>query len=109
MTENEQNDNEIENTTGDEPEGKGRSGKGGSSGSASGAVGAVAGAARFSINPQQLKEIWAQWKQLNVGETVAAVAEFFSELPARASANLHVDWTKAANLKNQGYALVNEV
>lgn len=87
----------------DEDEGKGGKGRVGGSGSASGAAG-VGSTARF-VNPQQVKQIWSEWKHMNVSEAVSAVAEFFSEFPARAAANLQVNF---ASVQKQGFAVVSQ-
>ena len=54
---------------------------------------------RLSVEKQ--KKVWADFRHLDLNEVVAAVAEFFSEFPARASANLTVAWNKG------GYAIIN--
>lgn len=82
------------NETGDGGNKK-RSGKG-SSGSGGG----------IRLPPNKLKEIMANWEQLDLAKTVARVAEFFSELPARASANMRVDW---ASMSRHGFAVVNHL
>jgi hypothetical protein len=48
------------------------------------------GIARLST--AKTKEVWAAFRALDLNEVVAAVAEFFSEFPTRASANLSVAW-----------------
>jgi hypothetical protein len=56
------------------------------------------GIAKLSVD--KTKKVWADFRHLDLSEVVSAVAEFFSEFPARASANLTVKW-------NGSYALVN--
>jgi len=69
-----------------------------------GKAGAASGVAK--ISPQKLKEVMADWRHLDVTAVVEAVAEFFSELPMRASANLSVTWEKTkSNVKS--FAIVN--
>ncbi len=79
---------------GDKEEGEGRSGRGGRSG---GGVG-------IKLPPNKLKDVVSVWQHLDLADAVARVAEFFSELPARASANLSVNWS---SVKRHGYALVS--
>ncbi len=78
-------------------------GKKGSGGKASGGAGAAGG---IRLPPNKLKEIMQNWEHLDATKVVARLAEFFSELPARASANVEVKWT---NLKNHGYAIVTNL
>ena len=60
------------------------------------------------IPPQKLKEVMVDWRHLDVTAIVEAVAEFFSEMPMRASANLSVAWEKTkTNVKS--FAIVNWV
>jgi hypothetical protein len=73
--------------------GKGKSGKGGSGGG-------------IRLPPNKIKEVHSDWEFLDATKVVARLAEFFSELPARASANLEVSW---ANIKNQGHAIVTHL
>lgn len=58
------------------------------------------GIAKLSV--EKTKAVWADFRHLDLNEVVAAVAEFFSEFPARASANLSVAWNSVG-----GYAIVN--
>jgi hypothetical protein len=51
----------------------------------------------------KFQEVTKSWEYLDAAKTVSHLSEFFSELPARASANVEVSW---ANLKNHGYAVV---
>ena len=57
------------------------------------------GIAKLSVEKQ--KQVWADFRHLDLNEVVIAVAEFFSEFPARASANISVAWN------TKGYAIVN--
>lgn len=57
------------------------------------------GIAKLSVEKQ--KQVWTDFRKLDLGEAVAAIAEFFSEFPARASANISVAWNKG------GFAIVN--
>jgi hypothetical protein len=75
----------------DEKEGKGGKGRAGGGGG-------------IKLPPNKLKDVVSVWKHLDLAEAVARVAEFFSEVPARASANLSVTWSTA---KRHGFALVN--
>ncbi len=69
---------------------------------------AGAGAGAIRLPPQKLKEVMADWRHLDVSAVVEAVAEFFSDWPMRAAANLSVAWTKTrANPKS--FAIVNWV
>ena len=77
----------------------GRDGKGrGSSGGGGG------GPPKLSID--QLKDVTAAWKKLELPDAVARIAEFFNEQPARASSNVFVDW---ASPNRNGYAVVNHL
>jgi hypothetical protein len=71
--------------------------------SGSGSVGESGG---IRLPPNKLKEVMANWETLDAAKVVARLAEFFSELPARASAHLEVSW---ANLTNQGFAIVTDL
>jgi hypothetical protein len=95
---------ELEQRKKKETEGKGRAG-----GSGSGAIGTDVRGIAFAVDAAQKKEIWANWRQMDLGETVTALLEFVSEGVMRASANLSVDWAKAANLKDAGYAVNNKL
>jgi hypothetical protein len=53
------------------------------------------------LTVEQTKKVWADFRHLDLNEVVAAVAEFFSEFPARASANLSVVWGKGS------FAIIN--
>jgi len=64
------------------------------------------GSGGVSLPPKKLKEVTTEWEFLDATKVVARLAEFFSELPARASANIEVSW---ANLKNQGHAIVTHL
>lgn len=55
------------------------------------------------LSSEKTKAVWADFRHLDLNEVVAAVAEFFSEFPARASANLSVAWGNAKG----GYAIIN--
>lgn len=65
-----------------------------------GKAGAVSGVRH--LPPQKLKEVMADWRHLDIATVLQAVADFFSELPMRASANLSVLFDKS-----KGFALVN--
>jgi hypothetical protein len=73
-------------------EGKKRSGKG------SGEAGGI------RLPPNKLQEVMRNWEHLDSGKIIAHMTDFFSEWPARASANAEVSWPKA-NLKNRGFAI----
>ena len=100
-------DNEIKKRKDGETEGKGSAGKGrvGGTGTAGGAGAEGSGGIRFSIDATTSKQIWAEWKHLNMAEAIMAVAEFFSELPARASANMVVVFDGATKA---GFAIVSQ-
>ena len=67
---------------------------------------AGAGAGFAKLPPQKLKEVMADWRHLDVTAVMEAVAEFFSDLPMRASANLSVQWERTrSNAKS--FAIVN--
>jgi hypothetical protein len=78
----------------------GKTGKSGETGRAGGSGGGM------RLPPGQLKEVMANWKYLDANEIAARVSEFFSELPARASAHVQVSW---ANIQNQGHAIITQV
>jgi hypothetical protein len=59
-----------------------------------GKAGAGSMMGKVRLPPQKLKEVMADWRHLDVTAIIQAVAEFFSELPMRASANLSVVWDK---------------
>lgn len=90
---------QISGTSLEETEVSGQSGKGksGKSGTAGGGV---------RLPPNQLKEVTSNWEYLDATKVAARLAEFFSELPARASAHVQVSW---ANLQNQGFAIITQV
>jgi hypothetical protein len=56
------------------------------------------------LPPLKLKAVMADWRHLDVNAVAQAVAEFFAELPMRASANLSVFWEKTKR-----FALVNDM
>ena len=88
---------DVNNDTVIEKDGEeGRSGKG-KSGSSGGGI---------RQPPNKLKDIMSNWDHLDVAKVVARVAEFFSELPARASANAVVNW---AGVNKHGFAVVNHL
>jgi len=69
-----------------------------------GKAGAASGIAR--LPPQKLKEVMADWRHLDMNALMEAIAEFFSDLPMRASANLSVAWERTkTNVKS--FAVVN--
>ncbi len=88
----------VEETTAIDKSGEGKSGKSGKSG------GTAGGGIR--LPPNKLKEVMGSWQHFDANEVMAQVAEFFSELPARASAHVQVSW---ANLQNQGFAIVTQI
>jgi len=88
-------------TEAEETSSAGESGKGKSS--KSGGVGSTGG---IRLPPNQLKEVTANWEYLDATKVAARLADFFSELPARASAQVQVSW---ANLQNQGFAIITQV
>ncbi|MFA4994025.1 MAG: hypothetical protein WC521_01825 [Bdellovibrionales bacterium] len=67
-----------------------------------GKAGAGAMVGKVRLPPQKLKEVMADWRHLDVTAVARAVAEYFSELPMRASANLSVAWKQS-----KSFALVN--
>jgi hypothetical protein len=81
----------------DGKEGDGKSGRGGRSGGGGGGI---------RLPPNMLKQVVESWKHMDLAETAVRVAEFFSEMPARASANLSVNWNTA---KRHGFAVVNHI
>ncbi|HEU0118011.1 MAG TPA: hypothetical protein VFR09_05200, partial [Alphaproteobacteria bacterium] len=91
-------DNEKDNRTGSGETDSGKSG--GKSGGTGGAGGGI------RLPPNQLKEVTANWEYLDATKVAARVAEFFSELPARASAHVQVSW---ANVRNQGFTIVTQL
>ncbi|MFA5040782.1 MAG: hypothetical protein WC464_04015 [Bdellovibrionales bacterium] len=71
-----------------------------------GKAGAGAMAGKVRLPPQKLKEVMADWRHLDVLAVIEAVADFFSALPMRASANLSVAWQQTkSNAKS--FAIVN--
>lgn len=84
------------------------SGEGDSDSWGRGKAGAGSGVSRVrrTLSPQRLKEVMADWRQLDVAALVQAVAEFFVEMPMRASANLRVVW-KQTKTNTKSFALVN--
>ena len=93
---------------------KGQPTKKSKTGTDDGAAGTGMVVARFSAQGTTVKplsgakkqEVMRAFEYLDVAKAMARVAEFFSELPARASANLAVNFT---NVKGHSYALVNHV
>ena len=57
---------------------------------------------KVHLPPQKLKEVMADWRHLDFAAVVEAVAQFFSEMPMRASANLSVAWKQT-----KSFAIVN--
>lgn len=80
---------------------KGDSGEGDSDSFGRGKAGAGAGSVR--LPPNKLKQVTADWRHFDVKDVVAALAEFFADLPMRASANLSVAWE---NTKEKSFAIV---
>jgi len=71
-------------------------------GKAGGSAGSGGG---IRLPPNKLKEVTSNWEYLDPTKVAARLAEFFEELPAKASANLQVEW---ANLKNKGFAIITQ-
>lgn len=94
MSENEIKDSDASKT--------GSTGKKGGSGTEG--TGGSAGGIRLSVN--QFKDITNEREHLTGSNLATRLAEFFSELPAKASAQVQVSW---ANLKNHGYAIVTQL
>jgi hypothetical protein len=67
-----------------------------------GKAGAGSMMGKVRLPPQQLKEVMADWRHLDVAAVIQAVTEFFSDLPMRASANLSVAWKQT-----KSFAIVN--
>ena len=85
---------------------RGDSGEGDSDSFGRGKAGSGAGVSK--LPPHKLKEVMADWRHFDVAAVVEAVAEFFTEMPMRASANLSVKWERTkSNVKS--FALVNWV
>jgi hypothetical protein len=61
---------------------------------------------RIALSSSQEKDIRDTHRTYTASEIMERVAEFFSELPAIASANIRVSW---ANLKNHGYAIITQI
>lgn len=91
-----------ENDDKEQKETEGREGRGGG-GRRSGGGGGGGG---IRLPPNKLQEIMANWEHLDLTQAVLRVAEFFTDMPARASANLQVTWAGAVK---QGYATVNHL
>ncbi|MDD3029544.1 MAG: hypothetical protein PHS57_04610 [Alphaproteobacteria bacterium] len=76
-----------------------------------GKAGTASGMARRArskktLAPARLKEVMANWRHLDMTEVVEALADFFSDWPMRASANLAVAWERTkTNAKS--FAIVN--
>jgi hypothetical protein len=85
---------------------KGDSGEGDSDSFGRGKAGAGAGGG-IKISAQKLKQVMADWRQLDINELMDAVVEFFSEVPLRASANVLVNWVKTATSSVKSFAIVN--
>lgn len=99
----------IDSTNEEELEAKRKKKRG--EGEGSGEAGsAVAGYVRasgegiVSLTVDQKKRVWADFRHLDLNEVVSVVAEFFSEFPARASANCVVAWENV-----MGIPIVNMV
>jgi hypothetical protein len=56
----------------------------------------------LKLTTDQQKTVWTDFRRLDFSQAVAAIAEFFNEYPARASANMSVAW---GNIK--GVAIIN--
>jgi hypothetical protein len=71
-----------------------------------GKAGAGAGMSKVKrLSPAALKTVMENWRHLDVEAVMQAVAEFFSDLPLRASANLTVAWEKTFAVVNQVIAI----
>ncbi len=77
--------------------GSGKSGKSGKTGGGGGGI---------RLPPDKLKEVMSNWEYLDVNKVVARAAEFFVELPARASAHMQVSW---AGVHKDGFAIVTQI
>jgi hypothetical protein len=72
-----------------------------------GGTGGAAGGIR--VPPTKLKAITEAWKHHSTADAVARLAEFFSELPARASAQLEVSWAILGDLSGKGFMIVTNL
>jgi hypothetical protein len=69
---------------------------------------AGAGAGIGHLSPVRLKAVMADWRHMDMKAIVEAVAEFFGDMPMRASANLSVAWQQTKE-NAKSFALVNWV
>ncbi len=70
-----------------------------------GKAGAGAGVSKVKrLSPETLKKVMEDWRHLDVGAVVEAVAEFFMDLPMRASANLSVVFDRT-----RSFAIINKL
>ncbi|MDD4616704.1 MAG: hypothetical protein PHW76_06290 [Alphaproteobacteria bacterium] len=70
-----------------------------------GKAGAGAGVSKVKrLSPDVLKKVMDNWRHLDVAAVVEAVAEFFMDLPMRASANLSVVFDKT-----KSFAIINKL
>jgi hypothetical protein len=84
---------------------KGDSGEGDSDSFGRGKAGAGAGGG-IKISVQKLKQVVAEWRQLDMNEIMEAVAEFFSVV-LRASAHCVVGWESVKGVNAKSFALIN--
>ncbi|MDD3371503.1 MAG: hypothetical protein PHE27_06740 [Alphaproteobacteria bacterium] len=70
-----------------------------------GKAGSASGVTKVKrLSPEVLKRVMENWQHLDMAAVVQAVAEFFSDLPMRASANLSVAWEKT-----RSFAILNKL
>jgi hypothetical protein len=66
------------------------------------------GVIKIRLHPSKLKEVLENWHDLDAVQVVERLAEFFSDLPHRASANAEVSWTNLeGTAKSFGYAIMH--
>ena len=70
------------------------------------AGGGKASGGGIRLPPNKLAEVVKAFQYLDASKVAVRLAEFFSEMPARASANVQVNW---ANLRNHGFAIVTHM
>ena len=67
------------------------------------------GGGGIRLPPDKLKEVTGNWEYLDVTKVAARMADFFSELPARASAQMQVSWAELQGAGKEGFAIVTEI
>ena len=77
----------------------------GQAGSVVGGVTRASGEGIVRLTVEQTKKVWADFRHLDLNEVVASVAEFFSEFPARASANCVVAWENVRGIPIVNFAI----